>query len=48
MCQYGQLMLKRVKSELSDPCRPISSRSDNHGISIFHDCVTLEICWINS
>jgi len=23
ICQYGQLMLKRVKSERSDPCKPI-------------------------
>jgi hypothetical protein len=32
-----------VKLEWSDPCRPISSRFDNHGTSILHNYVPLEI-----
>jgi hypothetical protein len=43
MCQFGQLMFKKVKSEWLDPCGHISSRFDNHGTSILHDYVQLEI-----
>jgi hypothetical protein len=47
MFQFGQLMFKRVKSEWSNPCRPISTRFDKHGTSILHNYVPLEIWWIN-
>lgn len=40
--------VKRMKLEWFDPCRPISSRFDNHGTSILHNYVPLEISWINS
>jgi hypothetical protein len=45
MCQLGQLMLKRMKLEWSDPCRPI--RSKFHKTSFFKDCTPSPNCKMN-